>query len=282
MYPYYENTKKEIYFDYHKSAHSFDSHFHNKLEIAHCFSGTQEIKVDQTRYRLKAGDTIIIFPNTVHEYLLGDLSEKSEKEETECISVMCNTDLITKYMPEIITMQPECPLIKAEKIPKKTALAFRGMVDAKNKFESVGWAYIAMAGIQEVLELKPMKEAQELNLAPRLMAYIQDNFEKPLTLSYLAKEFGYHPSYIAHFFCDKLKVPFRTYLGAVRSEYVATRIKNSDKTLTEIAYEAGYNSLNTFCYCFKKHFGKTPSQYRKDCMMVGYTKKSLDDVDTQE
>ena len=50
MYPYYENSKKEIYFDYHKSAHSFDSHFHNKLEIAHFISGTQEIQVDQTRY----------------------------------------------------------------------------------------------------------------------------------------------------------------------------------------------------------------------------------------
>ncbi len=261
MYPYYENSKKEIYFDYHKSAHAFDSHFHNKLEIAHCFSGIQEIKVDQTVYVLKKGDTIIIFPNTIHEYLL---ENSSENEKTECISVMCNTELITKYMPQIITMQPECPLICADRIPKSTALAFRGMVDAKNEFESVGWAYVAIAGIREVLELKPLKEAQELNLAPRMIAYIHDNFEKPLTISYLAKEFGYHPSYIAHFFCDKLKVPFRTYLGAVRSEYVATRMKNTDKTLTEIAYEAGYNSLNTFCNCFKKHFGKTPSQYKKD------------------
>ena len=35
------------------------------------------------------------------------------------------------------------------------------------------------------------------------------------------------------------------------------------KSLTEIAFDNGFNSLNTFCRCFKKHFSCTPSEYKK-------------------
>jgi YesN/AraC family two-component response regulator len=96
-----------------------------------------------------------------------------------------------------------------------------------------------------------------------VVAYIDETFKEPLTIDYIAKVFGYHPSYIAHVFCDQLKISFRTYLGAVRAEYAAAEIRTTQKSLTEIAYESGCNSLNTFCRCFKKHFSMTPSQYKK-------------------
>ena len=91
------------------------------------------------------------------------------------------------------------------------------------------------------------------------------NFQKPLTITFLSNEFGYSSSYIAHIFYDQLKIPFRTYLGEVRSKYAAKLIETTAKTLTEIAFECGYNSLNTFCRCFKKHFSQTPSEYKKTC-----------------
>lgn len=138
------------------------------------------------------------------------------------------------------------------------------MVNTKNQFELTGWAFIAIAGLMEKLSLKLLKEVSDLKLAPKIISYIHGNFQKPLTLQSIATEFGYNSSYIAHLFCDTLKVPFRTYLGAVRSEYVANQIKNSDKSLTEIAFDTGYDSLNTFCRFIKKHFNKTPSEYKKE------------------
>ena len=117
------------------------------------------------------------------------------------------------------------------------------------------------------LELTPSET--NLELPSKIVGYIDKNFKEHLTINHIAKVFGYHPSYIAHLFCDQLKIPFRTYLCAVRCEYAASLIRTTGKSLTEIAYESGYNSLNTFCRGFKKHFCKTPSQYKKE-----YTKNT--------
>jgi len=258
---YFENRNDEIYTSYYDDVHSFKSHFHNKLEIAHCLSGVQKVKIGEQLFTMKKGDSVIIFPNIIHEYVS---CEPLKNENTQCICLICNTGLLTKNIPQLITSAPKYPFIESKRISENVRLSFQKMLDIKNTFELTGWAYIAISELMERIELMPLNDSSDLKLAPKIVSYIHENFKKPLTLKYLSKEFGYSSSYIAHIFCDRLKVPFRTYLGAVRCEYVAEQIKNTDKSLTEIAFEAGYDSLNTFCRCFKKHFNKTPSQYKKE------------------
>ena len=260
MFTYFEKDIRKLYTHYKNKSYDFESHFHNKTEIAYCFSGLQKVKVGDTVYTLKSGDAVIIFPNVVHEYIACEDSET----KTESISLISETDYLTGFMPDLITKHPRSPFIEAKLIPENSVLAFEKMTNAKDKTELLGWTFVALSGIFKNLELIPVKESGELNLAPNLISYINLNFEKPLTIKYLAKEFGYSTSYIAHIFYDQLKIPFRTYLGAVRSEYAANLISTTSKSLTEIAYECGYNSLNTFCRCFKKHFSKTPSEYKRE------------------
>ncbi|MBO5060479.1 MAG: helix-turn-helix transcriptional regulator [Clostridia bacterium] len=260
MRTYFENNIAKIYISHKKESYYFESHFHNKLEIAYCVSGFQNIKIGNTLYTLKKGDAVIIFPNVVHEYIKYDAEPQAE---TECIALISETDFFTGIIPDLITKRPKTPFINAELISADSALAFEKMTTAEGETELLGWTLIALSSIVKSLHLIPVKESDGFSLAPNLISYINANFQKPLTIKYLGKEFGYSTSYIAHIFYDQLKIPFRTYLGAVRSEYAANLISTTNKSLTEIAYECGYNSLNTFCRCFKKHFSKTPSEYKK-------------------
>ena len=138
------------------------------------------------------------------------------------------------------------------------------MLTTKKPLELLGLTYIALSNLMESVTLKPLEVRNDMQLAPALTQYIKQNFQKPLTINLLSKEFGYNPSYITHIFCDQLKIPFRTYLGAVRSEYAATLILSTDKSMTQIAFECGYENLNTFSRCFKKHFSQTPTEYKKN------------------
>ena len=262
MYPYFETKNSKIYISHHKESYSFDMHFQNKIEVAYCFSGMQKVKLGETLYTLRGGDCIIIFPNIVHEYIK---SSPDENIETETISLISDTDFFASLLPDIVTKRPLSPFIEAQKITKDTARAFGKMIKSKdNNIELLGWSCIALSDIMNVIELVPFKQSPSPALAPALISYINANFKKDLSINVIALEFGYSPSYIAHIFHDSLKIPFRTYLGSVRSEYAKELILKGDKTLTEISFECGYNSINTFCRSFKKHFGVVPSEFKKN------------------
>ena len=255
MRPYLENKSKLIYKTVWEYSYDFPSHFHNNMEMAFCFFGTQKIRVGECDYTLEAGDAIVIFPNVLHEYF------KADDNNTKSFSLVCNTKLISEIFPDILTKSPTNPFVPSSRISKNVALAFEGIASTDNEAQMLGWTYIALSEILGAMTL--VSHDGDRELPARVVAYIDENFKEPLTIDYIARVFGYHPSYIAHVFCDQLKISFRTYLGAVRAEYAATEIRTTQKSLTEIAYESGCNSLNTFCRCFKKHFLMTPSQYKK-------------------
>ena len=259
MYSYYENPKDLIFISYTKKTYNFSSHFHNNLEIVFCFSGAQTIKIGENVYHLKKGDAAIIFPNTVHEYI--ECNDKTD-EPTEVLAIILDNKLIADGIAGIMTKYPTNPFIKSELVSENAIYAFKMITKVKDKIALLGWTYIALSEILKVVQLVSLDN--NLDLAPKIVEYIDKNFKEDLNISHLAKVFGYSSSYIAHIFCDQLKIPFRTYLGAVRSEYAATQIKTTRRSLTQIASDSGYVSLNTFCRCFKKHFSMTPSQYRKN------------------
>jgi len=264
MHPYVEKKTKDIFVSHVKASYNFPIHFHNRLEIAFCRSGMQNVRVGEKIYTLKKGDAIVIFPNMVHEYIKPC---PEGNESTEVVALICATKLLAENLPYIITKHPQNPFVEASLISENTILAFEKITMHSSDIELIGWMYIILSDLMNVVELTP--DQIDLELPSKIIAYIDSNFTENLTIKHISKIFGYHPSYIAHLFCDRLKIPFRTYLGAVRSEFAASQIRTSEKSLTEIAHESGYDSLNTFCRCFKKHFSKTPSQYKKSIKKDG-------------
>ena len=265
MHPYFEDTLSSIYISHRKESYNFDSHFQNKIEIAYCFSGAQKIRVGETTYIMNKGDAVFVFPNVVHEYIK---CESGQDVNTETVSLISDTDFFASIIPELVTKYPLSPFIPAQLISCDTAWAFRKMTETNEKMELLGFACIAISGIIKKLDLVPIKTFSSIKLAPAIISYINSNFTRNLTIKSIAAEFGYSTSYIAHVFHDQLKISFRSYLGSIRSEYAKSLILKTNKSLTEISYECGYNSLNTFCRSFKKHFGINPSDVKN-------SKKSL-------
>lgn len=259
-YPYYEKNQNKFFIASNNSSYSFPSHFHSFIEIAHCFSGIQLVKIDGHTYELKAGDAILIFPYVTHEYI----DSGNCTTETKSISIMCNISDFLNNFPIFSKYHPTNPLIKSEFISKDAKLAFAKMLETNDVLERIGWTYIICADLLKSLDLTAKNSVDNPELAVIITTYINENFGENLTIPILASKLGYSSSYIAHIFCDQLKIPFRTYLNSVRCEYAAVQICTTTKSITSIAYESGFNSLNTFCRCFKKNFNMTPLQYKKN------------------
>lgn len=257
--PFWEKPNFKIFTAYYKEQHNFASHFHKSLEIAFCFSGKQDIMIDGKLYTLNSGDVAVIFPNLVHEYIIND----NYNLTTETISIICNTNLIENIFPEILEFSLKTPVADSLSLSDICNKAFRNMINLKDEAQLTGWLIIAFSEIKKHLCFTKSSPIKSGDLLPLLLSYIDNNYQQNLTIEHLSKKFGYSASYIAHLFCDRLKIPFRTYLGNLRSEQAVKLITTTEKSLTEIAYECGFNSLNTFCRCFKKCYNETPSSYKK-------------------
>ena len=177
---------------------------------------------------------------------------------------MSDTDFFHQLLPELSSKIPASCFVGAQHTDTATFNAFRQMIIAKvNNLELLGWACIALSGIVKNLEFEENNKRFNTKLIQMLISYINKNFKEDLTLETIASHFGYSTSYIAHIFSEQLKIPFRSYLGSTRSEYARKLILEKNKSLTDICYECGFNSPNSFCRNFKKHFGKTPSEFKK-------------------
>ena len=53
------------------------------------------------------------------------------------------------------------------------------------------------------------------------------------------------------------------YVNQLRLNYAANMITNTNFSLTDIGFEAGFNSSSYFATCFKKYYDMTPTEYRK-------------------
>ena len=80
----------------------------------------------------------------------------------------------------------------------------------------------------------------------------------------MAQTYGFSKNYFGKLFRDAVGLPFRDYLNKIRLKYACELLSASNLGIKEIAYAAGYQSVEYFLYVFKKSLSVTPGDYRKN------------------
>ncbi len=95
----------------------------------------------------------------------------------------------------------------------------------------------------------------------RVLVYIQDNIERPLSLAPLAAVANFSPFHFHRIFSACIGESLYEYIRRVRLEKAAQKLALSTDSITEIALAAGYETPAAFTKAFKKVFGKNPTQF---------------------
>ena len=95
------------------------------------------------------------------------------------------------------------------------------------------------------------------------LAYVHANFKRHITLKKVAEKVHFSESYLSRHFHDSLGVTFSQYVKNLRMEFAKSLLLNTDTEITNICYEAGFSSPQSFANEFKKIHKMTPSEYRK-------------------
>lgn len=97
-----------------------------------------------------------------------------------------------------------------------------------------------------------------------LRDYIEHFYDQDISLHQLAKLYYINEKYIGRLFRKQLGYTFHEYLNEIRLTRAVYLLKTSDKSVTQIATEIGFNNIPYFNRIFLKKYGLSPTIYRKD------------------
>ena len=97
----------------------------------------------------------------------------------------------------------------------------------------------------------------------RAREYVHEHFRDRLRITDVAEAVDVHPTHLAASFRDAHSMPLGEYIRALKVEWVARQLVETDDPIASIAYRAGFADQAHLTRAFKKRTGWTPARYRQ-------------------
>lgn len=93
---------------------------------------------------------------------------------------------------------------------------------------------------------------------------IREGRDERLTLEYLAGKLGYSPSHVSRRFAHISGMRLRDYLRDRHLAFALREVRDTRRGILDIALEHGFSSHEAFTRAFRRAYGVSPSQYRRE------------------
>ncbi|MDZ7723255.1 MAG: helix-turn-helix domain-containing protein [candidate division KSB1 bacterium] len=101
-----------------------------------------------------------------------------------------------------------------------------------------------------------------LDLVEKMIVFIARNYTQSIKNEDIARAVGLHPDYANSVFKKSFGTTLNAWVLQQRILHAQRELSVSQKSITEIAYEAGFNSLSRFNAAFRKKCNCSPREYR--------------------
>ncbi len=129
------------------------------------------------------------------------------------------------------------------------------MIEEKKEF------FLKVAG--RLVEYRNSKEKNSHKLVvQRIIDYIEENYDKTISLEIVGAEVGMNPSYLSSFIKKELGVYFVDYVIELRLKKALCLLKEEKLNIKQIAERCGFDTVHSFIRNFKKRYQVTPSEFR--------------------
>lgn len=249
----HHNSVKNSYNRYTYPNCNWYLHFHKNLEIAYVISGSVTVSVDNVRQTLSEGMFVLILPNQIHSYIT--------EKESKVFIIVFSEDYVHGFIKKIGSKTSDAPYFFCDKY----ILDYFCEAIIYSEECSTFMLKSALYAICDQYMTKCQPSEREIygaKLMQSIIDYISKNFKEDLSLQKVASAVGYEYHYISRFFSDIFHTNFRELLNEYRIAYAKELLENTDKTISVISEEVGFNNTRTFGRAFKKLTGISPKNYR--------------------
>ncbi len=260
---------------YKMEPHSDAIHFHKNYELNYITSGSGRRIVGNHISNYTKDDLVLLGPNISHCW---EVLEPGPDNYGECVVTHFYENIFSSNFFNIPELQEVAGLLKD---------AGNGILFKGPKTKKVGESLkkmVYLEGLERYIELLKvfsllmqiddfeylalpssmpnsyMKDREQID---KIYEYVFQNVQLGINLDDAAKIVCMEPSSFCRYFKKKTNQTFMEYVKSVRIGIAAKLLAETDKQITQICYECGYNNLANFNHYFKLVMKKTPSEYRK-------------------
>ena len=221
-------------------------------------------------------DLILLGPNLPHRF---EIHENEIANAPECLALYLSLGFVQSSLVQIPEFEPIRDLFgKAQSgivfrgFDVKTITSQIGLLDRSSGIESM----IALFGLlktlteieeQEILSLAPglpVSLYKDLDQVKKVYDYVSRNIQKTITLETASEILHMAPESFCRYFKKRTGKTFIQYLKEIRISVASQMLSQTEKPISQICIESGYNNLANFNFYFKKTMKLTPSEYRKN------------------
>ena len=119
----------------------------------------------------------------------------------------------------------------------------------------------------EMRKLSVAKAATRQELYKRLVvarAFIEERVGEPLTIAEIAREACLNRYYFIELFRTAFGITPHQYLRRKKLEYAHMLMRTSEYSVTTVCHLVGFDSVGSFTNLFRRTFGQTPANVRRD------------------
>lgn len=155
-----------------------------------------------------------------------------------------------------------CP--EAESKITNLAVEINTAGDFKDELLSSSLKSIIINVIRQKRERVSEGNSKGSTVARQIIDFVQQNYSSSITNKDIAERFFFNQSYVNRIFKAHTGFSIRTFIIDYRINQAMEILRTQNASISETAYLVGFSDIPHFIKTFKKHVGKTPSEYAKN------------------
>ncbi|RCX14790.1 AraC family transcriptional regulator [Anaerobacterium chartisolvens] len=262
----------------HDMSWSMEPNTHEYFEMVYIKKGSAVFEIAGQPVAIGPNDIIIIKPRQPHKFIV--------KSEAGCEFIVLNfkfTNQVNNEVSEIsledflnfVNNKEWGPFIYLKVSQKNEIITLLNKILRERESAEIGSELLNYLLIMELFvfisrALKMEWESSIKNKSPKLkelievsVKFINNNFERDISLGDIARFIFLSPSYFTRAFKEEVGISPISYLLKIRVDRAKELLGETDLKISDIALSIGFSNQQRFNEIFKKYAGVTPLHYRK-------------------
>ncbi len=251
-------------------------HWHEEVEIIKMQEGISSFCVDGNWYQASTGDILILRPFVMHSI------NRFENNDASIDAVVFNLRLLGSDEADICTLKYFAPLLNEKhSMPcivhptdswytafnqSLTSLFLCDENSAGAELDikaNLYWMFYHIYSNRLINIPHNVSEDKRCYTVRLALEFIRTEYMNNITIQQIAKHCGYSEFYIMKLFKQFTGCSCVDYINNYRLTIAGRQLTDTDDDIASIAYQVGYNNVSYFNRQFKKQYGMTPKEFRK-------------------